>query len=611
MKTMQILRTVLLLIPLTIFSYDYDDPGRVLVVYNTNGSDRNANGTRDSKEIADYYALRRNIPQSNLLGLALSKEGNYHRDAGDTAFYNELVVPIRNKLNEIGQDSIYYIVLCKSVPYWIYLSPASDTTTGSVDAKLAMIFNLGDESNYTFEYNFNPYYEFTVLGASVNGHFDHSYQLSGENMYLVCRLEGHQEVQAIKDMIDRALYAERYVWPGQNYYNGFGYVDTRYSLYSDTDLENYPYGYYTYQNADKDMAYAKYFIDTAGYELKWETNETEIGEATARFHDNTSADSGRKAMWYGGWYNFGRYLDAWEWLPGAVACDLNSDSYKQFLKGAFTNGLTAGCGVVAEPRLNGHTQPEKLLWALFKGYTFGEAAYLADPRLGWMTVNNGDPLYCPHHQDKTPVMDDVIPLQPRIVVRKLTATSQAIFVYMNFGIEPEIVQVKTEWGTTSSYSNTIDFDNNYTTCRTCTLPGLAAGTNYHFQVTLKDPVGNETVTSDLVFNSADDSTVFNLPVDMRTGSERVAGASLRVRPNPFSRNLSINCRISGLQNRRIVKAQIYNVSGQVVHEFLNPEIRQFGDSEITWDATASPNGIYIIKIKTERHILTKRITLLK
>ena len=43
------------------------DPTRLLVVYKINGPDNNNNGVSDSLELAQYYALKRKVPQANLL----------------------------------------------------------------------------------------------------------------------------------------------------------------------------------------------------------------------------------------------------------------------------------------------------------------------------------------------------------------------------------------------------------------------------------------------------------------------------------------------------------------------------------------------------------------
>src|SRR5688572_31313337 len=77
-------------------------PSRVLVVYPTNGPDRDRDGMNDSKQLADYYVQKRRIPAANVLGLNISvmQVGYYAREY--STLYKELVVPIKAKLTSLG-----------------------------------------------------------------------------------------------------------------------------------------------------------------------------------------------------------------------------------------------------------------------------------------------------------------------------------------------------------------------------------------------------------------------------------------------------------------------------------------------------------------------------
>ncbi|OGJ88307.1 MAG: hypothetical protein A2268_05355 [Candidatus Raymondbacteria bacterium RifOxyA12_full_50_37] len=474
-------------------------PARVLVVYNTNSSDADKNGLKDSWEIAQYYCSRRSIPSQNMCSVTTANTNNY---IGDTAFFNQIVVPIRAKIDSIGQDSIVYIVLCKGVP----LRVTGYASGQSLDNKIAAIYALGSTGGpYSFSTKTNPYYENSVLGASVNGHFNHTqYKVNTYNMYLVCRLEA-STVQKTKDLIEMTLYGEKYIFPGAGYYNGIGYVDSRYATYSDADLAAYPFGYGSYGNADKDMAYGKYFVDTAGYERKWEPTGANIGSTSAVFSDGSSAALAPNALWYGGWYNFQHYNDSWEWLPGSIACDLNSDSYMTFLNGAFKHGLTAGCGVVGEPYLNGHTQPEKLLWAIFHGYTFGEASYFSDPYLCWMTANGGDPLYCPHYQGKTALFDTHLPEFDAINMTRQVARIVEVEYPNKWGAGASCLIA---WGKNSTYENSTGYVAYESSTYRFILDGLKEDSTYKIKISVnKYPEGSYQVIDSIFVNTIGDSTV--------------------------------------------------------------------------------------------------------
>ena len=68
-----------------------------------------------------------------------------------------------------------------------------------------------------------------------------------------------------------------------------------------------------------------------------------------------------------GWYNYGNYNDVWEWLPGSVACDLNSGP--TFGRG-YSSGASAASYVIGEPYRTGRQHPDVLLYYLLNGYSF-------------------------------------------------------------------------------------------------------------------------------------------------------------------------------------------------------------------------------------------------
>jgi len=60
-------------------------------------------------------------------------------------------------------------------------------------------------------------------------------------------------------------------------------------------------------------------------------------------------------------------------------------------------GITATWGAVSEPFAQHYARGDNLLSHLWRGYTFGEAAYISAPVLNWMMVFVGDPLYRPSY----------------------------------------------------------------------------------------------------------------------------------------------------------------------------------------------------------------------
>src|SRR5208282_5633534 len=80
---------------------------------------------------------------------------------------------------------------------------------------------------------------------------------------------------------------------------------------------------------DQAVAYGEHWVAASGLVLKWENSgnsDQSIGQAGQVYSDGTLAMTAPRALLYGGWYNYERYNDVWDWLPGSVACDLDSGS---------------------------------------------------------------------------------------------------------------------------------------------------------------------------------------------------------------------------------------------------------------------------------------------
>jgi len=487
------------------------DPTRVLVVYNANWPDENGNGVNDSLEVAQHFLARRGVPAQNLMGCACSTTTAYYywQLPGWTAFWDEVRTPVVNKLAALGNANIDVILFCYGVPYQLEL-PAGNGGTHALDDAMKTPFTIGTRTAPQLLQYVNPYYENAPGIPPDLGHFNHSYTSSGQPIWLVSRLDG-LDAQASKDLVEGALYGERHLSPQPGFYSGIGYVDTRFKQYTDLELQQgYPFGYNSYTRADAAMAMGKFFVQASGYPLAWENTalDLEIGEAGATFHHDKPALLAPKALFYGGWYNYGRYLDVWTWLPGSAAVDLNSNSlqgvripYQQaFLSQAFQRGLCCGTGCIAEPYLNGHPQPEKFLYFLLNGYPFAEAAMLSNPVLSWVNLAIGDPLYTPTKAGRIPIVDVTPPPQPTLAITAPSDTERTFDVRIDTtGREPDLCTGRIEYGPSPAYGSLAKFAPVHRTRHVTPVTGLQADRLWHARVTLEDPVGNATTTPDFVF----------------------------------------------------------------------------------------------------------------
>jgi uncharacterized protein (TIGR03790 family) len=498
-------------------------PSRVLIVYNANWpSDSDSDGVKDSLQLAQYYAAKRGVPAANLLPLNCTTGAYYYYYTGEyPKFQSEVINPIKAKLTALGPNNIDIILFCHGVPYTFYTAGTTPQST-SVDNTIMGLNRLNGSGTDIYQ-NVNPYFEPTPTFGTDVGHFDHAqHQFGGTAMYLVSRIDGPGVIRCL-ELVDQARYGDRYVSPLAGYYNGNAYVDSGKGQpgglkYTDAYLASLPEvqnGYfYSYADADKNMAFAERFVTTSGFPLKWENTvwDQEIGEAGTQFHDGTSAATAPRALFYGGWYNFNRYLDVYEWLPGSVACDLNSNSLDgrwirsatstSFGVEALRRGCTAVCGVLNEPYLNGHQRPQVLLHYMFKGYNFAEASILSTPNIAWQEINIGDPLYAPMRV-KSIVKDTLAPILEAspTVTNGITAADRNISFAVSDVSEPEVVRATIDYGTSTSYGSSVSSGQGYWRRHTFKLGGLSTNTVYHYRLRLVDPVGNVTTTGDYTFST--------------------------------------------------------------------------------------------------------------
>jgi uncharacterized protein (TIGR03790 family) len=106
---------------------------------------------------------------------------------------------------------------------------------------------------------------------------------------------------------------------------------------------------------------------------------------------------------YCGWYSVGKYVDAFEFVDGAVgfhvasfeAAHLRDPNSTEWCPALLQHGITATLGPVAEPYLHAFPEPKAFFGTLFDGHCLVEAYYLTQPFNSWQLVLIGDPLYRP------------------------------------------------------------------------------------------------------------------------------------------------------------------------------------------------------------------------
>jgi uncharacterized protein (TIGR03790 family) len=377
------------LLLLTVNAFAAPSGDEVAVVFNKN--------VPASEKVARHYAAARQVPDDQIIGLALSEAEEMSRVEYDSALAGPLVrefetrrlwvMPANSSASTNDNPAqfthrpvaskIRYLVLCYGVPLKIrnepelhepgedQVQPELRVNAAAVDSELSVLPTpMADRK--CFGVLGNPFYTTTNATAfnPTNG------------ILLVARLDGPKPEIAM-GLVDKAIMAETNgLW-------GHAYGDIR----SITDT-NYVLG-------DQWIKTAYDICHVLGFESHLDTNAATIPASFPM----------PQIAFYAGWYDgdvSGPFLAPHvEFMPGAFAYHLhsaNANSIRttnRFWVGPLlAKGVTCTLGSVNEPYLMG--TPDIGTFAarwLISGFTFGEAAYAAQGGLSWQTTVIGDPLY--------------------------------------------------------------------------------------------------------------------------------------------------------------------------------------------------------------------------
>lgn len=363
----------------------------VVVIYNSR--------VPESKALAEYYAKARQVPKKQIYGFALPARELITRDE----FRESLQLPLAKKLEGDGlwkfgyvtnratgneepriehrvvQSKIRYAVLCYGVPLNIQADinihePAAEKmqlelrrNEAAVDSELAClpVVKMGLPIAGPLP---NPFYGTTnvALLSPTNG------------ILLVARLDGPTP-EIARGLVDKALQAETNGLWGRVYVDARNITDPNYKL------------------GDDWMHGAAALMHQLGF-------ETVLDEKPDTFPADFPMS---QIAIYCGWYTAdadGPFAQPKvEFMPGAFAYHLHSYSAatlhstnQNWCGPLLAKGATVTMGCVNEPYLAA-TPNIAIFLARFvaESFTFGEAAWAAQPTLSWQTTVVGDPLYRP------------------------------------------------------------------------------------------------------------------------------------------------------------------------------------------------------------------------
>ncbi|MHC4744854.1 MAG: TIGR03790 family protein [Planctomycetota bacterium] len=197
----------------------------------------------------------------------------------------------------------------------------------------------------------------------------------GLTTLMVSRLDGPSPAIA-KGLVDKSLAAEK------TGLKGTAYLDSR--GLKGRDL---------YSHFDRSLRNLAAFTRS-------KTQMRAIEEATDKLFAPGSCP---ETAIYCGWYSVRKYVDAFDFVDGAIgyhiasleAVSLRDSKSGQWCPSMLEDGITATLGPVTEPYLHSFPEPRAFFGELYEGKCLVEAYYRTKPFNSWQLLLVGDPLYRP------------------------------------------------------------------------------------------------------------------------------------------------------------------------------------------------------------------------
>lgn len=358
-------------------------PSATIVLFNENDP--------DSIELAKYYAEKRQIPSSQLIGLSCPASEEITRADFDSTIANPLIKKMQSKgwwktLRVAGgkkvviKSSIRFVAIMRGIPLKIAADPSiapsldapyipaaiSSRNDASVDSEIAALGLKNWKPSSVVE---NPYFgRFTqILDDSVF-----------PGMLLPARLDA-PTAPMVRAMIDDSLMAEKEgLW-------GWAYIDGR-------DITS---GGHT--EGDNWMRHLVEMLRQRGVPTIFDNLPSTIAE------NFPITDAALYFGWYAADANGPFVRDDFQFKMGAIAVHLHSYSANTLRSTThnwcgplLAHGAAATLGNVYEPYLSLTANLDIFQERLMSGLTLAESAYMSMRALSWMGVVIGDPLYRPY-----------------------------------------------------------------------------------------------------------------------------------------------------------------------------------------------------------------------
>ena len=352
-------------------------PGQVAVVYNSN--------LPQSKELAEFYALTRRIPASQVIGIATTEKATIDRGTFEKTIRRPLVKKFTdanwwtmgkdtNGISLPVQSQIRCIALMKGIPLRISRTPLPKGETEKTRQ-----FNLNNEAAIDSELSLMGITNYPIGGAIPNPYFNKDFsaaQNPAKFMMMVGRIDAKNYDQCKRMILDAIDVEKDGLW-GRTYLDfskkggGFAIGDKWVEEIAKASMAA---GIPTITNRMSDTFVTNYPMTDAAVYFGWYTS-----------HRN------------------GPFLNEdFKFKKGAIAVHLHSFSAQQLINptknwsaALLDRGAAATLGNTWEPYLQLSHHFNIFYDRLIKGHSLIEAGYMSMNALSWQNIVIGDPLYRP------------------------------------------------------------------------------------------------------------------------------------------------------------------------------------------------------------------------
>ena len=352
-------------------------PAQVVVVYNST--------IPESKELAELYALLRQIPPKQVIGIPTTEKATISRDTFEKHIRQALVKKFtqenwwtmgtdQNGISLPVASKIKCLALMKGIPLRISRSPLPQGET-----KETRQFNENNEAAVDSELSLMGVGSYPIGGPIPNPYFNKDIPASqnpAHYLIMVGRLDAKNYDQCKRIILDSIDAEKDGLW-------GRTYLD--------------------FSKKGGGFAIGDQWLDAITKSSIAAGHPTITDRMANTFTTNYPMTD---CALYFGWYNFhrnGPFLNEnFKFKKGAVAVHLHSLSAAQLLNPAqnwsaalLDRGAAATVGNTWEPYLQLSHHFHILYDRLRKGYSLVEAGYMSMNVVSWQNIVIGDPLYRP------------------------------------------------------------------------------------------------------------------------------------------------------------------------------------------------------------------------